>query len=35
MKEVINKRLENASKQKGGEKNANYANDRINPTNVH
>ena len=34
MKELIKKLLKNASKWKGGEKNANDANDRINPTNV-
>ena len=34
VKELIKKLLKNASKWKGGEKNANGANDRINPTNV-
>ena len=34
MKEVVKKLLKNALKQKGGEKNANDANDMINTTSV-
>ena len=34
VKKVIKNQLEDASQRKGGEKNANNANDRINMTNV-
>ena len=34
MEQVINKQVENATKRKGGEKNRNDADDKINTANV-